>query len=335
MVKKVLAIALSALMLINMFTFLTGAKDDSISEDFIYGDVNGNGKVDFFDSVYLFFASLGFVKLSETQNLAADVNGDGKVDRADRKLITQYNFRSVSTFPVEKSSWGEGTPIETKYDENGVPEVMLFRSLRGKKIADLDLTISGIIITEGSDITVDYELGIHQTDFYVDLTARQFDTFKFKTDIVNIRTVEKDLDFNVVVPPLFVYINLMDESGLTDEQKETWRREVAMFMEYKDYLMETLTDAFSPSFTSSFYKGSSIVQVGNAKYLCETYEDVRCYFTADGALRRVEPTNISGEQISIMVFSEKEEVNMQKFNIPAIYRKVTIAELMEMLSKIG
>lgn len=332
MVKKILAVALSALMLINMFTFLTGAKDDSISRDFIYGDVNGNGKVDFFDSVYLFFASLGFVKLNETQNLAADVNGDGKVDRADRKLITQYNFRSVSTFPVEKASWGEGNPIETKYDENGVPEVMLFRSLRGKKLSELDLTISGIVITESSDITLDYELGIHQTDFYVDITARQFDTFNLKTDILNLRVIEKDLDVNAVVPALFVYINFMDESGLTDEEKETLRPYIALFREYKDEFME-IFDYISPDVIASMYEGSSIVQVGNAKYLCETYGKFRCYFTADGALRRVELAD--SPQLSIMVFSEKLEVNTQKFNIPATYRKVTVAELMELIKRLG
>lgn len=332
MAKKILAFALSALLLFNTFTFLASAKDEDISADFLYGDVNGNGKVDFFDSVYLFFAGFGFFKLSEAQNLAADVNGDGKVDRADRKLITQYGFRSISTFPVETASWGEGTPIETKYDENGKPDIMLLRAFRGTPLSELKATYTGSVAIKDSDITIDFEIGIHQTDVYMDITARKLSTLNFRSNIANVRFIEKDLNADMVVPALFVYIDLIDESGLSEEEKATMRAYISMFAEYKDEFMSIFTD--TQDFANSLYKGSSIVQVGNAKYLCENYGDFRCYFTSDGTLRRIEPVS-SGDQMSVMIFSEKTDVNMSKFNIPAIYRKVTLAELMDMIKKLG
>lgn len=332
MFKRILAATLSALLLLNMCSFLASAKDETVSAGFLYGDVNGDGRVNFFDNVYLFFASFGFFHLSEAQNLAADVNGDGKIDRTDRRLITQYGFRSISTFPVETSSWGEGTPIEPNYDENGNPETLLLRAFRGTPLSELKATYTGSVVIKDSDITIDFEIGVHQTDFYADLTARQFNSLKLRSDIANIKIIEKDLNADVVVPALFVYIDLIDESGLSEEEKATLRGIISDFVEYKDEIMSVFTD--SQAIATYLYESSSIVQVGNAKYLCENYGGFRCYFTSDGTLRRIEPTS-SEINMSVMIFSEKTDVNMSKFNIPAIYRKVTLSELMEMIKRLG
>lgn len=66
----------------------------------LWGDVNGDGKVDSTDAVLLLRYA---AKLSVTIDTSvADVSGDGKIDSTDVVLILRYAAKLISKFPVEE-----------------------------------------------------------------------------------------------------------------------------------------------------------------------------------------------------------------------------------------
>ncbi|MCD7777542.1 MAG: dockerin type I repeat-containing protein, partial [Clostridiales bacterium] len=51
--------------------------------DYTPGDVNGDGDVDFLDSIIILRASAKLVALTDSQETAADINGDGDINFLD------------------------------------------------------------------------------------------------------------------------------------------------------------------------------------------------------------------------------------------------------------
>ncbi len=60
------------------------------TDEFVYGDVNNDGDIDFADAILILRYDAGIISLTETQLLSADVNGDSDSDFADAILILQY-----------------------------------------------------------------------------------------------------------------------------------------------------------------------------------------------------------------------------------------------------
>ena len=72
----------------------------SDNSSFIYGDVNGDGKVSLTDIVQVnnYIADNGRTSINE---LAADVNLDGVIDSQDVELITKYTMGKIDSLPVQ------------------------------------------------------------------------------------------------------------------------------------------------------------------------------------------------------------------------------------------
>lgn len=75
--------------------------EGSSAPEILYGDVNGDGKVDSLDAMFIYACHNGKKALSEKQRLAADVNGDGKVDSFDAMLVYAYHNGKIKKFPIE------------------------------------------------------------------------------------------------------------------------------------------------------------------------------------------------------------------------------------------
>ena len=66
----------------------------------IFGDVNGDGKINVIDANLTRKAAAKVITLDEDQKLAADVSGDGKVNVIDANLIRKYAAKIINVFPV-------------------------------------------------------------------------------------------------------------------------------------------------------------------------------------------------------------------------------------------
>lgn len=73
----------------------------TVDTAFIYGDANGNGKVDSDDVSLTAQESLSLLEFTSTQLKACDVNGNGKIDSDDVSYIAQKSLGLISSFPVE------------------------------------------------------------------------------------------------------------------------------------------------------------------------------------------------------------------------------------------
>ena len=67
----------------------------------MYGDVNGDEKVNVIDANLVRRYSAKLIELDDTQLMAADVSGDNKVNVIDANLIRRYSARLITSFPVE------------------------------------------------------------------------------------------------------------------------------------------------------------------------------------------------------------------------------------------
>jgi len=77
---------------------------DGSVDIFMYGDLNGDGKVNSVDKVLVDRYCLEILSIfpGEYGLLAADVNGDGKVNSTDRVLINRYVLQQITEFPVQQ-----------------------------------------------------------------------------------------------------------------------------------------------------------------------------------------------------------------------------------------
>jgi hypothetical protein len=77
----------------NSTTGVTVASGATVTQNFaltLKGDVNGDGKVDITDALFIAQYTVGLRTLTPTQLAAGDVNCDGKVDITDALFIAQY-----------------------------------------------------------------------------------------------------------------------------------------------------------------------------------------------------------------------------------------------------
>ena len=76
--------------------------EESDETEVIYGDVNGDGKVNVIDANLVRKASIKLVDFDENQTVAADVNGDGKINVVDANYIRRFAAKMIDVFPVEE-----------------------------------------------------------------------------------------------------------------------------------------------------------------------------------------------------------------------------------------
>ena len=111
--KKVISLLLVVLMVFSCFSCLASvtafAADSSkpVSVEFLYGDVDGNGKVNINDATAIqrhLAEQEDFILKEGTDAFkAADVNGDGRISVEDVTLIQRYLAEFIDHFPVEEA----------------------------------------------------------------------------------------------------------------------------------------------------------------------------------------------------------------------------------------
>ena len=69
--------------------------------EIMYGDINGDGKVNSFDASLALQYEVALIDLNATQLLAGDVSGDGKINSFDASCILRYEVGLLKAFPVE------------------------------------------------------------------------------------------------------------------------------------------------------------------------------------------------------------------------------------------
>ena len=94
-------VANSASALADESTIEAASGTVTIDTAFIYGDANGNGKVDSDDVSLTAQSSLSLLEFTSTQLKACDVNGNGKIDSDDVSYIAQKSLGLIYSFPVE------------------------------------------------------------------------------------------------------------------------------------------------------------------------------------------------------------------------------------------
>jgi hypothetical protein len=91
-----------------------------IFSDFLYGDINNNGRITAYDASLAIQHVVGLINLSPKQQKAADVTGDGTITALDAALILQYAVGLITQFPKMKplcSYFQQGASILTVKDE--------------------------------------------------------------------------------------------------------------------------------------------------------------------------------------------------------------------------
>lgn len=68
----------------------------------IYGDADGNGKVNIFDASLVRRYAARLAEIDPEYIKASDVDGDGKINIMDASIIRRYAARLISAFPVEE-----------------------------------------------------------------------------------------------------------------------------------------------------------------------------------------------------------------------------------------
>lgn len=76
-------------------------KVESEEEPVVYGDVDGNGKVEAFDASLVLQYVVGKISENDIAVLAADADGNGKVEAYDASLVLQYVVGKIASFPAE------------------------------------------------------------------------------------------------------------------------------------------------------------------------------------------------------------------------------------------
>jgi enterochelin esterase-like enzyme len=113
MEKKIFSGLLVGSMVLTMF-FSGGIPTASVSAaPTIYGDVNGDGRINSADSSLMKRAILEITSLSETAKIAGDLNGDKIVNSADHSLLKRYILGTIKTFPVTPTPTPTSTPISS------------------------------------------------------------------------------------------------------------------------------------------------------------------------------------------------------------------------------
>lgn len=108
-VKKGTVIILAALFCLTVLWGRSGLF--SFAEDpVIYGDVDGNGKINLQDAQMVLQAALKIKGLEAAAHQAADVSGDRQVTLEDAQLVLKYALRIITAFPVQATDLPEEKP---------------------------------------------------------------------------------------------------------------------------------------------------------------------------------------------------------------------------------
>ena len=67
----------------------------------LYGDADGNGKIESEDASLVAKAALELITFTDSQIKACDVDGNGKIESEDASLIAKKALDLISSFPVE------------------------------------------------------------------------------------------------------------------------------------------------------------------------------------------------------------------------------------------
>lgn len=102
--KRLLAIALVAIMVIPFFAFEASAAT--------LGDVNGNGRIDALDYMLVKRHVIRTAKLTDAQQLVADINDNGRIDAMDYSMIKRHVIGTVVIQPKGYSSETVGDAYE-------------------------------------------------------------------------------------------------------------------------------------------------------------------------------------------------------------------------------
>lgn len=140
--KKLISVLLILTMLFAFLSFGTSAADVS----YIFGDVDGDGKVDSSDALLILEYYIGEKDLSASQKKLADVDGNGKINSADALSVLMYKTELISTFDgLNKSKYVDPIVDSGVYTMNfttsfnDVGEEML----NGKEV-DMTITTDGV-----------------------------------------------------------------------------------------------------------------------------------------------------------------------------------------------
>lgn len=87
--KKLFACILTAVTLVASMC-VSQLSVTAASQDKVYGDVNGDGKVNIKDATDIQRAAASIIELTDVQNVVADVNGDSKVNIKDATDIQKF-----------------------------------------------------------------------------------------------------------------------------------------------------------------------------------------------------------------------------------------------------
>jgi hypothetical protein len=71
------------------------------NQEFPYGDINGDAKVDAVDALTVLQAAVGKTTFTQKQTLLADVDGNGDIDAGDALQVLKYGVIKIDKFPVE------------------------------------------------------------------------------------------------------------------------------------------------------------------------------------------------------------------------------------------
>jgi len=85
-------------------TSVVAPLDLFLAVDYVFGDVNNDGKISAIDASLVLQYDARLIKEDGLNIVTADVNGDGKINAIDASLILQYDAKLINKFPFEDST---------------------------------------------------------------------------------------------------------------------------------------------------------------------------------------------------------------------------------------
>lgn len=118
----------TCLLLAVLFCFIAVREGINIfsaaEEKIVYGDMDGDNKVDIQDATLVLRAALLIDELDESSFLAADVDGDLEVGLNDAQLVLKYALNIIDVFPVQEADISTNGPEQTdKTEQTSSPAI--------------------------------------------------------------------------------------------------------------------------------------------------------------------------------------------------------------------
>ncbi len=79
---------------------ITAVYTESVTSDIVYGDANGDGRVNAMDATLVARHAVGTYTLADSALTACDVNLDGRINAMDATLIARYAVGTVESLPI-------------------------------------------------------------------------------------------------------------------------------------------------------------------------------------------------------------------------------------------